>query len=151
MNHSQKRAAVLCLFLAFELFLVIFMFYKSEPKYIDNIAKKTSLERYDMVVMKTYHYDEGQIDKFLVLQVDTTTNTAVAKEMDGFIGGSDRYYTLNLKTPNYRIVGQGTFYHKVNEYVGFNLMLITNVCLVILLVVLSVSTYNALARVLNYY
>jgi len=148
MSYHTRKAVVFSLLLALELCIVVFMFYSSEPKYIDNISTKKSIDRFDMVVVKEYDWSNiTEIETLIVLQVDTASHTAVAKRMDGF-AHSDRFYTLNLKTKNFRLVGQGTFYHKVNEYVGFNLMFITNVCLMIVLVALGVSTFNALSKIL---
>jgi len=43
---------------------------------------------------------------------------------------------LNTNTPSYSIVGTGTFYHKVNYLIGFNIMMTTVIFVMIFCVII---------------
>ena len=111
------------------LYYVGWVFYISEPTYIDNCYKP--IERYDYVsVSGRYYHTKGEVENGLILQRDSTS--ALIKCKRPFPYMNFNYYQLNIKEDTYRIIGKGTIYHKINDYVGFNLMVITQIIIGIL-------------------
>jgi len=110
------------------------VFYISEPKYVNNCYK--NIEPYDYVSIRSGY--TNKVDVGIVLQIDT--NTAIIKTDEHY---SD-LYELNIKNHGYRIIGKGTIYHKINNYVGFNIMLITQIFIMILCVIIMKTLYSLL-------
>lgn len=103
---------------------VAWIFYMSEPKYTDNNYKRP--EKYDFVSVPYFRLDKSwEVKNGLVLQVDSSTFTMRADDY------FHEYYQINFKTDKYKVIGRGTFYHKVNSFVGFNIMLITTILVMI--------------------
>jgi hypothetical protein len=123
-KHLIKLSVISLILLTY----VIGVFYLSQPKYIDNINRP--LERYDWVSIAKYS-GTNEVKNGIIVQVNNISNTAVLKINDF----GDDFYTIFLNKPNYRIIGKGTIYHKVNDYVGFNIMILTQVFIGVLLTV----------------
>jgi hypothetical protein len=122
------------------------VFYVSEPKYINNCYKK--IEVYDYVSVPRYSYgnslDNGaEVENGIVLQVDSVNFLVKTHRY------SDEFRQLSMKNSRYRIVGKGTIYHKVNQYVGFNIMLITQFIIGILIAVLAFTVSSILKELLE--
>jgi hypothetical protein len=79
----------------------------------------------------------------IVLQVDSTTALIKVKKW------REEFYQLDLKKSDYRIIGKGTIYHKINDYVGFNIMLITQIFITILSIIIGVTVFSTLKDLLN--
>jgi hypothetical protein len=135
-------------------FLIGYIFYLSEPRYVDDIAyikKGQRLERYDYVSLPKYNgifSSDGNIENGLVLQVDSAYALVL---MENDFMRHDNYVQLKLKDHKYRLVGKGTIYHKVNHFIGFNIFMLTEIGLLILTVVLYVTTISTLISVLKEY
>lgn len=147
MSNKKKKVIVFTTLIALMLGYIGWMFYESEPKYINNCYKK--LEKFDYVTIT----DEGEsiygdvnpgVVTGIVLQLDSTT--AVIKCSRHY---STDYVELNLKAHRYRIIGQGTFYHKVNNYVGFNIFFITQIFIGILTAILMYTLTGLLKDLLD--
>jgi hypothetical protein len=123
----------------------------SEPKYIDNAKTDAqyNIERYDVVSTQN-EYENVRIG--LVMQIDSNFNNetrAIVKNFE-YAYSTDKFTIIHLKnvpssdstkemfTTDYRIIGKGTFYHKVNSFIGFNIMMITTVIIMILAIVILV-------------
>ena len=127
----------------------------SEPKYINNAKteRQNEIEKYDVVSTNDTY---GNTNLGMVIQIDTnfknkTVTEAIVKNFDNAYHW-DRITTIHLKKYvdsatnepgfvqlDYRIVGKGTFYHKVNSFVGFNIMMITTFIIIILAIVILVT------------
>ena len=112
-------------------------FYISEPKFADNTNKK--IETFDWISIPEYNLSyldstENQgVETGIVLQTDG--EKALIKVESRYLGGSSRLEEVNIKSGKYRIVGRGTIYHKVNHYIGFNMFLISQFLITVLLVI----------------
>lgn len=122
---------------------ILWVFYISEPKYINNLQDK-KLEVYDYVSIceRCNEYDYHQMKNGIVLQVDNEFALLMVKQY------KDTYFQLNLKDKDYRVIGRGTIYHKVNQYVGFNIMLITQICISVLTAIFIIITFYNLMKTL---
>ena len=119
------------------IFYVGWVFYISEPKYIDNRYKIP--ERYDYVSLSKYSFGTNvEVENGIVLQVDSTTMLVKTPKYGG------EFYSVPIYSNAYRIIGKGTIYHKVNDYVGFNIMLITQILIGILVAVLMITVTGLL-------
>ena len=128
-----------------------FMFYSSEPKFINNSNYK-EVEVYDYISIPKYCYgDESEcgVDNGMVIQRDSSK--VLVKLSSGRLLGSDEFRELSIGGGKYRIIGRGTFYHKVNNYIGFNIILITQVVIMILLIALFSTSYGLYKEVFNDY
>lgn len=126
------------------IYYVGWVFYISEPKYINNCNKK--IEKFDYVSIHEYKYsfeEKQEVLNGIVLQVDEKFAIIKVKEW------RDRYYELDLKKADYRIIGTGTIYHKVNGYVGFNIMFITQIFIGVFSVILIISLMSILKDILD--
>jgi len=126
------------------------IFYMSEPHYIDN-PQSNEVEKYDIVSIRPYGDIENSLDVGMVIQIDTTSfnnHYAVVKSTQW----RDRYkdIQLNTITPNFKIIGKGTFYHKVNYFIGFNIMMITTVLIMIIAGVLFATLIGLLREFLGF-
>lgn len=128
-----------------------FVFYVSEPTY-SNI-KERPVKTFDFVAIPDHLWhnigDESAyvVETGIVLQTDGETALVCVKSK--YLGGNDDLYEIKLKDHGkYRIIGEGTFYHKVNHYVGFNLMIITQFIIGILLAILSITQVKLLSDLL---
>lgn len=142
---SKKTKVIVFLSLLISMiFYIGWVFYVSEPKYIDSCYKVP--ERYDYVSIPEYKYSwqiNQEVINGIVLQVDSTKALIKVKKW------SSRFYQLDLKNPDYRIIGKGTIYHKINDYVGFNIMLITQILIAILSIVIGVTVFTTLNDLLE--
>jgi hypothetical protein len=131
---------------------VVWIFNMSEPKYIDNPNRVNEVKKYDIVSVRPYNNIENSLKIGMALQVDTTSfknnHYAVVKSLrwsDGFMD-----IVINSKTPRHKIIGKGTFYHKVNYFIGFNIMMTTTVIIMIICIVLLVTLIRLLREFFRY-
>ena len=139
MKKQKIKIAVFITLICSMIYYIGWVFYMSEPKYIDGCYKKP--ERYDYVSIPEYRYSyetKQEVINGIVLQVDSTTALVKCKKW------LDEFYELDLKKSDYRIIGKGTIYHKVNDYVGFNIMLITQIFIGILTAILIITVTSIL-------
>lgn len=144
MSKQKVKIAVFITLLVSMIFYIGWVFYVSEPKYIDSCYKVP--ERYDYVSIPEYKYSwqtNTEVINGIVLQVDSTTALVKVKKW------REEFYQLDLNKSDYRIIGKGTIYHKINDYVGFNIMLITQIFITILAVVIGITVFSALKDLLN--
>lgn len=128
-NSTMSRKSKAWLFLGIisaMIFYVGWAFYISEPKYV-NYQERKNIAPYDLVSYDEYHLsfqDENvkNVNVGIVLQVDSTI--ALIKTLETF---SSDLKEVKIAQHDYRVIGKGTIYHKVNQWVGFNLMLITQI------------------------
>jgi hypothetical protein len=148
MHKSTKKLIAFTLLISCMVAYIGWVFYLSEPTYINHSYKK--LEPYDYVSIPSsynYYYDSDGIQDVIngiVLQIDS--NKAIIKSKSYW--GTD-LIELDLKIHNFRIIGRGTLYHKVNNYVGFNVMFITQIFIGILCVVLMITLISILRETLS--
>lgn len=136
MTKKTKLITLIMLLLSM-IFYVGWVFYISEPKYIDNCYKTP--ERYDYVSLPKYSFGSGvEVENGIVLQVDSTTMLVKTSRYGG------EFHSVPIYSNAYRVIGRGTIYHKVNDYVGFNIMLITQIVIGILVAVLMVTVTGLL-------
>lgn len=130
-----KRTKFIIFFslIGFMIIYVGWVFYISEPKYINNLQNK-ELEQFDLV---TIDYYGNHKETALVLQTDNEKALVVNKD-----NSWDDFYEIDLKKRNFRIVGKGTIYHKVNYYIGFNIMMVTQFIIIILIGILGYTTFH---------
>lgn len=113
--------------------------YISEPSYINSDSKRETLKPFDYVSVPKYgitNYDSIQnqdVENGIVLQTDGTR--ALVKLEPRFLGGGSDLTEINIKDGSWRRVGTGTIYHKVNQYIGFNLFLTSQVLTMALLAI----------------
>ena len=144
MKKQKIKIATFIILLITMIIYIGWVFYISEPKYIDGCYKKP--ERYDYVSIPKYTFDgetKQEVVNGIVLQVDSTTALVKCKRW------GDEFYELDLKKSDYRIVGKGTIYHKINDYVGFNIMVITQLFIGILSGILIITLTSILGKTLN--
>lgn len=123
-------------------------FYISEPKYVDGISSK-KIETFDWIAIyeKEWSWDnETNVVLGIVIQVDG--DRALVKTDDNSFP-SGRMRDLQISVSKYRIVGRGTIYHKVNQYVGFNIMMISQVFIGILLLIILFTQVTILKDLLS--
>jgi len=126
------------------IYYIGWVFYMSEPKYIDSCNKK--MERYDYVSIPEYKYSfqsKQEVINGIVLQVDEKKALVKCKKW------RDEFYELDIKNSEYRIIGKGTIYHKVNDYVGFNIMLITQLFIGIICAIIIITLVSSLREMLE--
>lgn len=147
MKHKIKIIVFITL-LASMIYYIGWVFYVSEPKYVDNCYKK--VEVFDYVSVPRYSYgnslDNGaEVENGIVLQVDSSNFLVKThRYSDEF-----RQLSIDKSKSRYRIVGQGTIYHKVNQYVGFNIMLITQIFIGLLTAILAYTLSTILKEILD--
>lgn len=147
MKKSKIKHAIIFSILTLSmLFYLGSVFYLSEPKYIDNC--KQELQRYDYVSIPEYSFGNDikkEVINGIVLQVDKEKALLKCKK---YFMSSDYFYELDFKKSEYRIIGKGTIYHKVNDYVGFNIMIISQFIIGILLAIVIISLVTTLKELL---
>lgn len=144
MKKKAIKVAVFTTLLLSMVYYIGWVFYISEPTYIDRCYKVP--ERYDLVSIPKYRYSSDKKQEVMtgiVMQVDSSTALIKCKEW------GDEFYELDFKKSEYRVIGKGTIYHKVNDYVGFNIMFVTQIFIAILSVILSVTLISILNSFLN--
>lgn len=144
MIKKKVKIAMFITLLLSMIFYIGWVFYVSEPKYIDSCYKTP--KRYDYVSIPEYKYSwqtKTEVINGIVLQVDSTTALIKVKKW------REEFYQLDLKKSDYRIIGKGTIYHKINGYVGFNIMLITQFFITILSIIIGVTVFSTLKDLLN--
>lgn len=124
-------------------FFVGWIFYMSEPKYIDNDYKVP--QKYDIISIPIGEYQMigGETKIGMVLQMDSST--MLIKTMDNTF--------INIPINNisgYKIIGKGTFYHKVNTFIGFNIMMVTAIIIIIFSVIILFTLIGILREVMGY-
>ena len=132
------------------LFYIGWIFYMSEPKYIDNAKtdKQNNIEKYDIVSTVD---NSNNVSLGMVIQIDSNYKNetrAIVKNFE-YVYSNYKIQYIHLKeysdstgggfVTDYRIIGKGTFYHKVNSFVGFNIMMITTFVIIILAIVILVT------------
>lgn len=142
---SKKKKAVL--FFSIIVLMCAYIgwsFYVSEPKYIDNITSK-KLEKYDYIAIPYWDFETSkqQAATAIVIQVDGTRALIKTQKYN------DELRDIVIEEHNYRIIGKATVYHKINTYVGFNVMLISQVFIFILLIIIAVTEFNLLSDLLK--
>lgn len=120
------------------------VFYISEPAYIDNCNKIP--EKFDLVSINPYSFEDGARELGLILQRDSTR--FIAKMLTSSLVRDD-FKEFSIESLDYRIIGSGTIYHKINCYVGFNIMIVTQIFISILLFILMVAI-SPLIKILIY-
>lgn len=123
-------------------------FYISEPKY-ENNANSRKLQAYDWVSLPghSYSWDKNAnmtVENGLVLQIDSSK--ALVKIDSGH--SWEDMKELDIAAHQYRIIGRGTIYHKVNHWVGFNIMVISQFLIGALLVMIVVTQSKLLFELL---
>lgn len=131
MKKQEIKITVFITLISLMISYIGWVFYMSEPKYIDGCYKTP--ERYDYVSIPEYKYSyetRQEVINGIVLQVDSTTALVKCEKWH------NEFYELDLKKSYYRIIGKATIYHKINNCVGFNIMLITQIFIGILTAIL---------------
>ena len=143
MKNKNIKVTVFIVLTISMVYYIGWVFYMSEPKYIDNCNKK--LEKYDYVSIPKYKYlsSNQEVINGFILQVDEKKALIKCKKY------SDEFYELDLKESVYRIIGKGTIYHKVNDYVGFNIMVITQLFIGILCAIIMIILIKTLTEILK--
>lgn len=143
MKNKNIKVAVFIMLTISMVYYIGWVFYMSEPKYIDNCNKK--LEKYDYVSIPKYKYlsSNQEVINGFILQVDEKKALIKCKKY------RDEFYELDLKESEYRIIGKGTIYHKVNNYVGFNIMIITQLFIGILCAIIMIILITTLTEILK--
>lgn len=144
----KVKIAIFTTLLLGMLFYIGWIFYMSEPKYIDN-PQTNEVKRYDYVSIRPYENIENYLYTGIVLQIDTTSfqnHYATVKCSDGLY----RDIYINGATRQFKIIGTGTFYHKVNAFVGFNIMMITTLVIAILAIVILITLIGLIREFLGW-
>lgn len=143
MKNKNIKVTVFIVLTISMVYYIGWVFYMSEPKYIDNCNKK--LEKYDYVSIPKYKYlsSNQEVINGFILQVDEKKALIKCKKY------RDEFYELDLKESEYRIIGKGTIYHKVNDYVGFNIMVITQLFIGILCAIIMIILITTLTEILK--
>ncbi len=141
MKNKKIKIVVFITLILSMAYYIGWVFYQSEPKYIDACYKIP--ETYDYVSLPEYKYSyqtSTEVTNGIVLQVDSSS---------ALVKCSDEFYELDLRKSQYRIIGKGTIYHKVNSYIGFNIMLISQVFIGILIAILTYTLVSILRDFLD--
>ena len=144
MKKQSIKVGIFILLVASMIFYIGWVFYVSEPDYIDNISNK-EICKYDYVSIKEYRYSfESKQEVITGIVLRSDNETALVK----YNGWRNEFYELDLKKSDFRIIGKGTIYHKVNDYVGFNIMLISQVFIVVLCLIITFTLIDILRDIL---
>lgn len=146
-SQTGRRILTLTILNVLMIGYVGFMFYESEPKYINNVYRLPKI--YDYVVVSGMGYNKDATMEGLVVQTDSIG--FVMRFRAGMMNRdfSSGLYPYSFSSPQYRIVGRGTFYHKVNAYVGFNIMFITTCIIIVFFLVVFYTEMNIVWQLLN--
>lgn len=139
-KRKKTKLLISTTLIAMMLGYIGYVFYLSEPNYIDNCRKP--IEKYDWVVIPAAY--EGNVKAGVVLQRDDLT--FILKIRDTY---HTELYAINIEKGNYKIIGEGTIYHKINDYVGMNIMVITQIMIGILCGVLMIFTAHSIVELLE--
>lgn len=120
---------------------ILWSFYISEPKYVNN-ANNHQIETYDWISIPEYQYSfedtsNQSVKNGIVLQTDG--KKALVKVQSRYFGGSDEMKEVDITAHHYRIIGKGTIYHRVNNWVGFNIMFITQLMIGVVFAILVMT------------
>lgn len=143
---QNKNLGLFTTLLFLMLIYIGWVFYLSEPTYIDNCYK--SVEKYDYISVSRYSHSWNEqsgtfeVENGIVLQVDSTK--AIIK-----VNSWNEFQEIDLKQHKFRIIGKGTLYHKINNYVGMNIMMITQILIGAISVVLLTTLFLNLNKILN--
>lgn len=133
MTYKSKRILTLTIVNLLLVGYVLFMFYKSQPEFINNYYGRPSAGDY-VNVYDSQH--DGSFYSGMVVQTDSSSFTLNVSTSMADINHDSGIYSIPYKGfAAYKIIGKGTFYHRVNAYVGFNIMFITIVIIIILALV----------------
>ena len=122
----------------------------SEPQFIDNPESTWYPKRYDIITWETkYVYS---VSAGMVIQMDTTSMNHKYITVKSLYGRGDDFYRFKVGTvtPEWHIIGKGTFYHKINHFVGFNIMLITTICIMILAIIILITCIGIIRQLLGF-
>lgn len=133
METKNKIIALVCVVLVM-ISYIGWSFYISEPKYENDCNRNVGI--YDFITLNEYSYSSGEIKNVdLCIVIQTSKDIILVKKMNKY---TDTYLELNKNKNNYRVVGKGTIYHKVNNYVGFNIMQLSQIFSVLLISILVI-------------
>lgn len=151
-NNIKIKIVVLVSLLFLMIGYIIFMCYESEPKYENNIYRVPQVGDYvDVFLAGGYSADDNTYNGFVV-RTDSNSFSVNFKtsfedyRKSGIISFPKKFEPL---VGNYKILGRGTFYHKANLYVGFNIMMIT-IWINIVLAIVILITLGTIIRTLIY-
>jgi hypothetical protein len=139
MKKQNIKIAIFTTLVLAMVYYIGWTFYVSEPEYINNCNKAP--EPYDYVSIPYNEFSfsrDAEVINGIVLQVDE--NKFLVKCYDY----RDSFYELDKKDSKYRIIGKGTIYHKVNYYVGFNIMMLAQVVFTVLSALLIITLVTIL-------
>jgi hypothetical protein len=148
MTYKSRRILVLTAVNLLMLGYVIFMFYKSEPEYVNNSYGKPIVGDYVNV------YDNADFAHSfycgMVVQTDSASFSLNVRTSMTDVQHNSGIYSIPYKgTVPYKIIGKGTFYHKVNAYLGFNIMFITICIIIVFFAVTFYTEINIIWQILN--
>lgn len=143
-NLIAKSIALIILLLGM-IGYIFYMTYLSEPKFENNRYGKPNTFDYISV-----YYKEGYSEGFLEgIVVQTDTSGFAMRYSSGL---TDLHFKSGIYSFPYnqsnRILGKGTFYHKANAYVGFNIMITSVIFILILFIVLLTSLIKIINEIL---
>lgn len=123
-------------------------FYISEPKY-ENNANSRKLQAYDWVSLPSHSYSWDNkanmtVENGLVLQIDSEKALVKINDRHSW----DNMKELDIAAHQYRIIGRGTIYHKINHWVGFNIMIVSQFFIGALLVIIVMTQAKLLNEIL---
>ena len=159
----KKKAIIFTTLLIGMISYITWIFYMSEPKYIDNAKAESqnNIEKYDVV--NTVN-SNGDVCIGVVIQIDNNFKNETRAIVKNFEHpySNDAFTTIHLKdiiakdstkagfTQDYRIIGKGTFYHKVNHFIGFNIMMTTNAFVIIMILIIGSTLIGIVREYLGY-
>jgi len=159
-NSKPKiKAAIFAAILLSMISFVCWIFYMSEPKYINNAKanQQNNIEKYDIVSSQDGY---GNTSIGLVMQVDSNFKNETRATVKNYEYTYSQFSIIHLKryfdsigagfTQDYRIIGKGTFYHKVNSFIGFNIMMGTAIIFIILAIIILFFLVGCLREWMGY-
>jgi hypothetical protein len=148
MNDKNKKILRFSIISSLMLIYIGWTFYISEPKYIDGIENK-KVEVFDWVSIPdrlSSFSETNDVKMGIVLQVGK--EKALVKSKGRYTFSDDEMIDINLNSGQYRIVGRGTIYHKVNHYVGFNIVLISQYFIAVFLLIITFTQISLISKIL---
>ena len=118
-------------------------FYISEPTYINNCDNK-ELAVGDYVAMTYGEFGDHELRAGMVVQTDKAQAIVISKSWH-----DELYYLNKSERSTYKIIGKGTIYHKVNQWVGFNIMVTTQIIIGIIFGLIMITLTTILWDILN--
>lgn len=117
----------------------------SEPTYVQGDMPRP--KPFDLVVLPEYESitrtSNVEVEQGMVLQV--SADRALVKIKSPYLGGSDSFKDVKISEGAYRVIGEGTIYHKVNHFIGFNLMFTSQLVMIGLIVLLFITQIKLLS------